>query len=113
MSEPADQRSKRSGVTRGEQMLALRKRRMAASHPFLRGGFRPFFFGAASWAVIAVTLWLCELRGKVRLPSGFEATAWHRHEMLFGFVVTYRLQLGQWRRLGSKQRPEITQAGVD
>jgi hypothetical protein len=25
-------------------MLALRKSRMAASHPFFRGGFRPFFF---------------------------------------------------------------------
>lgn len=86
MSEPADQHSTRSGVTRGEQMLALRKGRKAASHPFLRGDFRPFFFGAATWAVIAITLWLCELAGEVRLPSGFEATAWHRHEMLFGFV---------------------------
>ena len=45
-------------------MLALRKRRMAAAHPFLRGGFRPFFFGAASWGVIAMALWLCELAGK-------------------------------------------------
>ena len=86
MSEPADQQSKRSSITRGEQMLALRKRRMAASHPFLRGGFRPFFFGAATWAVIAIALWLCELAGVIRIPSGFEAVAWHRHEMLFGFV---------------------------
>lgn len=67
-------------------MLALRKRRMAASIPFLRGGFRPFFFGAAVWAVIAIALWLCELAGQVAIPSAFEAVAWHRHEMLFGFV---------------------------
>jgi uncharacterized protein involved in response to NO len=67
-------------------MLALRKRRMAAAHPFLRGGFRPFFFGAATWAVIAIALWLFELGGKIQVPSGFEAVAWHRHEMLFGFV---------------------------
>ena len=73
-------------VTRGEQMLALRKRRMAASIPFLRGGFRPFFFGAAAWAVIAIALWLCEIAGILTIPSGFEAVAWHRHEMLFGFV---------------------------
>ncbi len=59
---------------------------MAASHPFLRGGFRPFFFGAATWAVIAIALWLCELAGAIALPTGFEAVAWHRHEMLFGFV---------------------------
>ena len=67
-------------------MLALRKRRMAAAHPFLRGGFRPFFFGAAIWAVIAIGLWLVELTGAIGLPTGFEPVAWHRHEMLFGFV---------------------------
>jgi uncharacterized protein involved in response to NO len=78
--------SKASKVTRGEQMLALRKRRMAAAHPFLRGGFRPFFFGAATWAIIAIALWLCVLAGKISLPSRFDGVAWHRHEMLFGFV---------------------------
>ena len=73
-------------TTRGEQMLALRKRRMAAAHPFLRGGFRPFFFGAATWAMIAIALWLVALAGAIRLPTGFGPVAWHRHEMLFGFV---------------------------
>lgn len=73
-------------VTRGEQMLALRRRRMAATHPFLRGGFRPFFFGAATWAVIAIALWLCDLGGRIALPSALTGVAWHRHEMLFGFV---------------------------
>ena len=67
-------------------MLALRKKRMAAAHPFLRGGFRPFFFGAALWAVVAIALWLCVLAGEVTLPSHFDGVAWHRHEMLFGFV---------------------------
>jgi uncharacterized protein involved in response to NO len=73
-------------VTRGQQMLALRKRRMAATIPFLRGGFRPFFFGAATWAVAAIALWLWELAGKLTLPTMFAGVAWHRHEMLFGFV---------------------------
>lgn len=73
-------------VTRGEQMLALRRRRMAASPPILRGGFRPFFFGGASWAVIALTLWLLTLSGAISLPTAFDPVAWHRHEMLFGFV---------------------------
>lgn len=73
-------------ITRGEQMLALRKRRMAAAHPFLRGGFRPFFFGGPLWAVSALVLWLCSLTGKVSLPTAFDPLAWHRHEMLFGFV---------------------------
>lgn len=73
-------------VTRGEQMLALRRRRMAASHPFFRGGFRPFFFAGAAWALIALCLWICSLLGEVTLPTAIEALAWHRHEMLFGFV---------------------------
>jgi len=73
-------------VTRGEQMLALRRRRMAASHPFFRGGFRPFFFAGAAWALIAIALWICSLLGEITLPTALEALAWHRHEMLFGFV---------------------------
>lgn len=67
-------------------MLALRKRRMAAAHPFLRGGFRPFFFGAAAWAVIAIVLWLCLLAKKIGISTRFDPVSWHRHEMLFGFV---------------------------
>jgi uncharacterized protein involved in response to NO len=59
---------------------------MAASHPFLRGGFRPFFLGAATWAVVAILLWLLVLGGAISLPTRFDAVAWHRHEMLFGFV---------------------------
>jgi len=72
--------------TRGEQMLALRRARLAASPPFLRGGFRPFFFGGAAWAVVALVLWLAVLSGATALPSALDSLAWHRHEMLFGFV---------------------------
>ena len=67
-------------------MLALRRARMAAAPPILRGGFRPFFVGGAAWAVIALALWLCALAGAVTLPTAFDLLAWHRHEMLFGFV---------------------------
>ncbi len=73
-------------ITRGEQMLALRKRRMADSRPFFRGGFRPFFTAGALWALIALTLWLFTLSGALTLPTDFDPLAWHRHEMLFGFV---------------------------
>lgn len=73
-------------ITRGEQMLALRKARMAAAPAFLRGGFRPFFFLGAAWAAFAVLTWLCALLYGVPLDSGFTPLAWHRHEMLFGFV---------------------------
>src|SRR4029079_14976927 len=73
-------------ITRGEQMLALRRSRMAATHPFLRGGFRPFFFGGAAWGLIALAFWICTLGGEVSLPTAFDPLSWHRHEMLFGFV---------------------------
>jgi uncharacterized protein involved in response to NO len=72
--------------TRGEQMLELRYSRMAAAPAFLRGGFRPFFFAGPMWAIVALTLWLLALAGTIQLPTEFDALAWHRHEMLFGFV---------------------------
>lgn len=72
--------------TRGEQMLALRRSRMAAAPAFLRGGFRPFFLGGATWALVALSLWLIALAGGLTLPTGFDPLPWHRHEMLFGFV---------------------------
>ena len=67
-------------------MLALRRARMGVAPPFLRGGFRPFFFGGAVWAVVALVLWLLALGGHLVIPSVFDPLAWHRHEMLFGFV---------------------------
>lgn len=73
-------------ATRGEQMLALRKQRMADTHPFFRGGFRPFFACGALWALVALALWLGALGGTFTLPTHFDPLAWHRHEMLFGFV---------------------------
>ncbi len=81
-----DNASQERPVTRGEQMLALRRRRMADSYPFFRGGFRPFFFGGPAWAVIALALWILSLTGVVSLPTALDPLAWHRHEMLFGFV---------------------------
>ncbi|MCY7280627.1 MAG: NnrS family protein [Sphingomonas bacterium] len=59
---------------------------MAAAPSFLRGGFRPFFFGGAAWGLIALTLWLLALDGLIVLPTHLEPLSWHRHEMLFGFV---------------------------
>lgn len=67
-------------------MLALRKARMAAAPPILRGGFRPFFMLAAAWAAFAILTWLCAFLYGVPLASAFAPLAWHRHEMLFGFV---------------------------
>lgn len=73
-------------VTRGEQMLALRRSRMESSPAFLRGGFRPFFFLGAAWAIVVVGLWILAMAGSIALPTAFDPLAWHRHEMLFGYL---------------------------
>lgn len=73
-------------MTRGEQMLALRRSRMEAAPAFLRGGFRPFFFLGAGWAVVVVVLWVLAMAGSLTLPTAFDPLAWHRHEMLFGYL---------------------------
>jgi uncharacterized protein involved in response to NO len=50
-------------------------------------GFRPFFFCAAIWAVIAIAIWVAMLLTGIALPSRFDSLTWHMHEMLFGFVM--------------------------
>lgn len=59
---------------------------MAASPAYLRGGFRPFFLAGAAWAVLALSAWLLILTQAITLPIAVDPLAWHRHEMLFGFV---------------------------
>ncbi|MDR5654034.1 NnrS family protein [Ruixingdingia sedimenti] len=49
-------------------------------------GFRPFFFMAGAWAVVAMLLWLPMLTGHLALPTGFDPVAWHAHEFVFGYT---------------------------
>ncbi|ASY60800.1 NnrS family protein [Sinorhizobium sp. CCBAU 05631] len=49
-------------------------------------GFRPFFLGAAIWAVAAMALWMAALAGRLEIAASYGAHAWHAHEMLFGFA---------------------------
>lgn len=55
--------------------------------PILRAGFRPFFLLGALWAVVVVALWTAAIAGAVTLPTAFDPLAWHRHEMLFGYLA--------------------------
>jgi uncharacterized protein involved in response to NO len=73
-------------VRSGQDLLALRRQRMAAAPAVLRGGFRPFFLAAGTWAIVAIALWLGTLEGMGALPAGLDSLAWHRHEMVFGFA---------------------------
>jgi uncharacterized protein involved in response to NO len=54
--------------------------------PVLQHGFRPFFLLGALWAAVALGLWLAILAGVLALPSALDPIAWHRHEMLFGYL---------------------------
>lgn len=63
-----------------EQMRAWR------GPAILTYGFRPFFFGAAVWAVLAMLLWVPMLSGQMMLPTAFDPVSWHAHEFLFGYL---------------------------
>jgi uncharacterized protein involved in response to NO len=55
--------------------------------PIAAKGFRPFFLLAGAFAAAVVPLWILVVAGVVH-PAGYlEATAWHAHEMVFGFSV--------------------------
>lgn len=49
-------------------------------------GFRPFFLLAGLFAVGSVSWWLVALPDTAGIVQRDAALAWHRHEMLFGFL---------------------------
>jgi len=67
-------------TTTAEQMRSWR------GPAILTYGFRPFFFGAATWAALAMALWVPMLSGQVSLPTAFDPVSWHAHEFLFGYM---------------------------
>ena len=54
--------------------------------PLLSHGIRPFFLGAALWAMAGMALWIAALTGHARPAVGYGLLAWHAHEFLFGYV---------------------------
>ncbi|MDI1301888.1 MAG: NnrS family protein [bacterium] len=69
-------------------MQVIDRSKALAITPLLRLGFRPFFLGGCVFAMLAVPLWLIALAGALGdwQPAG-GWLAWHRHELLFGFVM--------------------------
>ncbi|GMG86366.1 NnrS family protein [Biformimicrobium ophioploci] len=59
--------------------------------PIWRMPFRPFFWGAAAWSLLALILWQAQLSGWVA-PAFSDwvrgGITWHAHEMLFAFAAT-------------------------
>ncbi|MEO5378655.1 MAG: NnrS family protein [Magnetococcus sp. DMHC-6] len=50
-------------------------------------GFRPFFFLASLWAVLAMFLWMLILQGVWQPEYSLPPSWWHSHEMLFGYIA--------------------------
>lgn len=48
--------------------------------------FRPFFLGGSMLALISIVYWILLLTGHVSWFLSVPATAWHAHEMMFGFA---------------------------
>lgn len=54
--------------------------------PFLAVGFRPFFLGAALFAIAGMASWLAVYRYGAGVPlAGLPPSLWHGHEMVFGY----------------------------
>lgn len=56
-----------------------------AGWPLFSQGFRPFFLLAALWAIGSILVWMHRYAGILGMPTVFDATAWHSHEMIFGY----------------------------
>ena len=71
------ERLKREPVPRG----------LARTGPIvLSYGFRPFFLGASVWGAMAMALWIVEVSLGLGLGGASGGSAWHAHEMLFGYT---------------------------
>jgi uncharacterized protein involved in response to NO len=60
--------------------------RRSSGPAILHYGFRPFFLFAALYAALAVPMWLAVYAWGVPLSGPFTGSAWHAHEMIFGYV---------------------------
>ncbi|MEM7120751.1 MAG: NnrS family protein [Pseudomonadota bacterium] len=49
--------------------------------------FRPFFLGAALFALFAIPFWAWIFAASPEGFAGFDAFSWHRHEMVFGYLA--------------------------
>jgi uncharacterized protein involved in response to NO len=64
-----------------------RRGRIRSAPAILSYGFRPFFLGGALYAAFAVPLWLWLLSSGAETAGPFSGSAWHAHEMIFGYLA--------------------------
>lgn len=96
------QHAQRVVLPHAQRVVGVRPLRPSAAHqaasratptlghlgwPVPRLGFRPFYLGAALFAVLAVPLWIAMLLGAFVPDLALAPVLWHAHEMLYGFAV--------------------------
>jgi uncharacterized protein involved in response to NO len=67
-------------------MIKIDSRKVAGKFAFLDLGFRPFFLGAAGFAVLSTLVWMgvFVFGWKIRF-NGLSPVTWHAHEMIYGY----------------------------
>ena len=60
---------------------------MPNPYPLLSLGFRPFFLAAGAVGCLSLLAWLAMLHGLVPINLRFVGSAWHAHEMLYGYTL--------------------------
>jgi uncharacterized protein involved in response to NO len=69
-------------------------------------GFRPFFLGAAAFAILTMVVWLWVYRFGLQLDlAGLSIFQWHAHEMLYGYsmaVIAGFLLTAAWTWTGEE-----------
>lgn len=56
--------------------------------PLFNLGFRPFFLGAALFAIASMILWMGVYAFQLPVPiEGISIIQWHAHEMIYGFTM--------------------------
>ncbi len=70
-------------------MLQIDDRKQTGNFALFNLGFRPFFLGAAGFAVVAVALWMFVylMNWDIQPYYGLPAVMWHGHEMIFGYAM--------------------------
>jgi uncharacterized protein involved in response to NO len=75
-------------ITGLTNMLNIEQRDTVRGIALLRLGFRPFFLGAAIYAIVSVAVWMVILIADAApMLMGLPAVTWHAHEMLFGYAM--------------------------
>ena len=67
-------------------MSTMAQSRLWDGPPVFSYGFRPFFLAGSAYAALVMVLWVPWYLGAISIPTTFDPTTWHMHELLFGFV---------------------------